>query len=581
MRGPAHIISTPVDSVLSKEKPTSLRRLARRLSAWWLRPIYHAAVLLAAIVLAIYLVGLAQRQGWIQPVTESESTSVATTTTVSDTQYICPMMCTPPLPEPGRCPVCGMELVPTSTGDERADAKSVTIPQADRRLIGIKTVPARRAAVERQVRGVGVLEVDERLRARIPADVGGRVESLFVNFTGQPVRSGDALVKLYAPDLYAAQTELLTLKKTRRSSSTSRYTLSNVREELISAARERLVEHGMTTEQIAQLESRGTAETRIVISSPQSGTVTKLMVRAGQYVKAGELVCEVADLSNVWLMTELFPEDAALVRYGQRVEARVTSLPSEAVTGRVSYVDPMVNPKTKSVKIRIDIDNPQGRLRPGDEATVDMSVPAGPTIKFFDEQLAGKWICPEHPDEIQVTAGTCPRSGKKLVKTAELGFANSEHEIQRPIVVPRDAVLMAADRSVAYVETEAGRFELREITVGAKLGDEIVVLDGLNEGDQVAVSGNFLIDSQMQLVGNPSLIDVARAVAESEKGKFEIELPPIDTVRAVDDQAPAEADGSDVQGAVRESEWQLPPITKPVPVEDAAATASGTEERSR
>ena len=208
------------------------------------------------------------------------------------------MMCTPPLPQPGRCPVCGMELVPTSTGDERSDDKSVTISQADRRLIGIKTVPARRAAVERQVRGVGVLDIDERRRARIPADVGGRVESLFVNFTGQSVRSGDALVKLYAPDLFAAQTELLTLKKTRRASSGRRYTLTNVREELISAARERLVELGMTPEQIAQLESRGAAETRIVISSPQSGTVTQLMVREGQYVKAGELVCEIADLAT-------------------------------------------------------------------------------------------------------------------------------------------------------------------------------------------------------------------------------------------------------------------------------------------
>jgi Cu(I)/Ag(I) efflux system membrane fusion protein len=476
-----------------------------------------------------------------------------------------------------------MKLVPTKSGGGPADGRSVTISTADRRLIGIKSAPAKRALAERKVRGVGVLEVDERRRTRIPADVGGRVESLFVNFAGQKVRSGEALVKLYAPDLFAAQTELLTLKKTRRSSSSGRFTLTNVRDELIGAARQRLAELGMTSEQIAELEHRGTADTRSLIVSPQSGTVTKMLAREGQYVKAGELVCEVADLSNVWLLTELFPEDATQVRYGQLVEARVTSLPGVILTGRVSYIDPMVNPKTKSVKVRIDIANPDGQLRPGDEARVEMLVPAGVTSKLYDEQLAGKWICPEHPEEIRSTAETCPRSGKALVRASEFGYVGAADEIEQPIVVPREAVLMAGEQSVVYVETEPGRFELRQVTLGAKLANEIVVLAGLEEQEQVAVGGNFLIDSQMQLVGNPSLIDVSRAAADSPTGEFEIELPPIGPIQAVDEHEGQLHDDHrhDVSPSAKDDrDWQLPPITKPMPVDPPTPTGSTTREHA-
>ena len=437
------------------EKKTLRSRLGGWLGVWWMRPIYHATAILSAVVLSIYLVGLAQRQGWIQPSTESALSTAEPNTTAPDTQYICPMMCTPPSPQPGRCAVCGMELVAARL-DGGGDGRSVTIPLADRRLAGIKTVTAQRTAAQRKVRGVGVLEVDERERTRIPADVGGRVESLFVNFTGQRVHAGEPLIKLYTPDLYAAQTELLTLKKMRQPASGSRNTLTNVRTELITAARTRLVELGMTPNQIAQLERQGTADTRVVVSSPRSGTVVMMMVREGQYLKAGEVVCEVADLSHVWVLTKLFPEEAALVRYGQQAHVRVTSLPGESFFGRVSYVDPMVDPQTRSVSVRIEIPNPQGELRPGDEATVDILVPATRSTRLYDEQLAGKWICPEHPDEIRDRSSTCPRSRKPLVRTAEFGFADSAEEIEQPLVLPREAVLMAGDHSAVYVETEPG-----------------------------------------------------------------------------------------------------------------------------
>lgn len=461
--------------------------------------------------------------------------------------------------------------MPASSSSGEADARSVTISAADRRLLGIKTVAARRAAVIRTLRGVGVLSVDESKVARIPAYIGGRIEKLGVNFTGQSVQLGDELVTLYSPDLFAAQTELLTLKQTRRGG-TSRYSLTDVRAELVLGARERLVELGMTRAQISALEIRGTADTRVTVTSPQAGTVTQMLAREGQYVKAGELLCEVADLSSIWLMTDLFPEEAALVRYGQQATATVTSLPNKSFQGRVSFIHPTVNRSTRTVRVRIEIPNAEGNLRPGDEATVYLDVPAVPQMKLFDERLAGKWICPEHPDELHSAAGRCRRSGKPLVHTADLGYARGEEDVQRPIVLPRSAVLMTGDAAAIYVETEPGRYEIRQVTLGSKLTNQIVVVSGVSEGEQVATNGNFLIDSQMQLAGNPSLIDLSRADVSSPDDEWNIVPPPIGPIQAAE---PTQSPDEPAHG--EHDQWRLPPIKAPVPLEEAATIESGEE----
>ncbi len=228
--------STEFDLAVSmmSDKSTRNHLLKRWLKAQWLRPIYQAAALIAAVVLSIFLVGLAQRQGWIQTV--AVNSAPATAAAESAVQYICPMMCTPPLSEPGRCPVCGMELVPSTASTADGDDKSVTISAADRRLIGIKTATVRRIAAERTIRGVGRLVIDESQVTRIPANAGGRVESLAVNFVGQPVAADQPLATLYSPDLYAAQTELLTLKRTRLGSAGRKYSLAIVRDELVASA---------------------------------------------------------------------------------------------------------------------------------------------------------------------------------------------------------------------------------------------------------------------------------------------------------------------------------------------------------
>jgi Cu(I)/Ag(I) efflux system membrane fusion protein len=197
------------------------------------------------------------------------------------------------------------------------------------------------------------------------------------------------------------------------------------------------------------------------------------------------------------------------------VEAEVQSLPGRNFEGRVAFIDPVVDPTTRTVGVRVVAENKHGLLRIGDyaKARIDVELTkddrAHPLI--YDPELAGKWISPRHPHVVESAPGACRECGIQLVPAAEFGFAAEPLQPDRFCVVPRDAVLMAAGNSVVYVETAPGRFEIRPVVLGSVVDDRAVVLEGLKEGEQVAASGNFLIDSQMQLAGNPSLIDPTKA----------------------------------------------------------------------
>jgi Cu(I)/Ag(I) efflux system membrane fusion protein len=282
---------------------------------------------------------------------------------------------------------------------------------------------------------------------------------------------------------------------------------------------QRLREFGMTDEQLRQLEVQGAAQSRLTIYAPQGGTVVEKLAVEGNYVKAGDPIYRVAELSTVWLMLKLFPEDAAMVRFGQRVEATVQSLPGKTFVGRVAFIDPTVDPENRTVNVRVELRNEEGRLRPGDYAEARVELPIGPQGDVYDADLAGKWISPMHPQIVSDKPGQCPICGMNLVPTSEYGYAAEPVPQPTSVHVPRSAVLLAGDNSVVYVETEPGRFEIRPVTIGPILEDKIVILEGLKPGEQVATSGNFLIDSQMQLAGKPSLIDPTRAMAREDQPK--------------------------------------------------------------
>lgn len=497
----------PKSDTNARENRNQERKEARR---WWIKLFVQPALLVGCGALLIVALGIAQRFGFISAGSSGHSQQATGT---ADTRYICSMMCTPPQAEPGRCPVCAMELVPATSGGGNTDTRSVHIDSASRRVANIQTVAVTSIPTTRTIRAIGELNYDEGTLKTIAAYVDGRLERLYADYTGVVVTKGDHLALVYSPRLYSGQVELLLAKKSRNeslSSTFARVTQSN--QDLYASARQRLLELGMTDPQIEQLEEAGEANSRMHLCAPISGTVIQKMAIEGQYVKEGDAIYQLADLSTVWLMLRLFPEDATTIRYGQKVEAEVQSLPGRAFTGRVAFIDPNVDPKTRTVGVRVVIPNDRGVLRVGDyaKATIDVPQSDAQQTAVYDAELANKWISPRHPHIIAESAGDCPICGIELVPDAQFGFSDQPTAGREALVVPRNAVLMAGNNSVLYVETDPGRFEIRRVVLGPGRGEQIVIRSGVKLGEQVATRGNFLIDSQMQLAGNPSLIDPTR-----------------------------------------------------------------------
>lgn len=505
----------PAESVPATTAPKPVTAL--QAAGWLLRYVSQPLMFFVAGAALLGLLGLAQKYGWI-----SEGGGGGTgggATAAADVDYICPMMCTPPQKEPGRCPVCAMELVPASGGGAGGDERSVVVDPASRRVANIQTVSVKSVPMSRTIRAVGELQYDEGSLRTISAYSDGRFDKLYVDYTGAVVKSGDRLASFYSPELYSAQIEYLQATKyLNGQSSKSLAAVANANRSLQRTSRQRLIELGMTEAQIRQVDSQNEAQSRLDILAPMSGTVTEKMVVEGEYVKEGQPVFKLADLSTVWLMLELFPEDAAAVRYGQAIEAQLRSLPGRSFTGRIAFVDPDVDPKTRTVNVRVVLENEGGLLRIGEYATAEISVPMSSESEslVYDPELANKWISPRHPHIIADAPGSCPLCGEKLVSAKGLGFTDQPQIAANATVVPRNAVLLAAGESVVYVEEEPGRFAIRRVITGSTSGSDIVIERGLVDGEKVATGGNFLLDSQMQLAGNPSLIDPTRATEPME-----------------------------------------------------------------
>ncbi|MFN3159195.1 MAG: efflux RND transporter periplasmic adaptor subunit [Rubinisphaera brasiliensis] len=483
---------------------------SRRSLGWWLSRFGHLILFLLVGLLLIFLLGLAQRVGWIQG---GSLTATGASASSADETFTCPMHPQIRQTGAGRCPICGMELVPAAAAGADVDELAVNIEPAQRRLANIQTAEVVREPVSSTIRTVGAIEIDESRQATIASYIDGRVERLFADYTGVVVDQGDHLAVVYSPQLYSAQVEYLEAKKTLgQTNSAALRAVQEAQRKLVTNSRQRLVELGMTEEQLTELDDSGEARSRLTLYAPIGGTVIEKLAEEGKYISAGEPIYRIANLSTVWLMLELYPEDASRIRFGQQVQAELASLPGKTLTGRVAFVDPRVDQSNRTVGVRVEFDNANGELRPGDYAQATIEIPIGPQGEVYDAELANKWISPMHPQIIREEPGDCPICGMKLVPTSRYGYSDEPVARKESLVIPRSALLMAGEQSVVYVETEPGRFELRNVELGPILTDRAVVLDGLKAGESVATSGNFLIDSQMQLAGKPSLIDPTRAV---------------------------------------------------------------------
>jgi RND family efflux transporter MFP subunit len=425
-----------------------------------------------------------------------------------------------------------MALVPATSAGADFDEIAVRIEPAQRRLANIQTAKVTKRPVANTIRTVGSIQIDESRQATIASYIDGRVERLFADYTGVKVAKGDHLAVVYSPQLYSAQVEYIEARRTL--STTNSAALAAVREaqtKLVANSRQRLVELGMTEEQIGDLEASNQPKSRLTIYSRIGGTVIERLAEEGKYISAGDPIYRIVNLSTVWLMLELYPEDASQIRFGQVVAAELTSLPGQTLTGRVAFIDSRVDKSKRTVGVRVEFKNDKGELRPGDHAQASIDIPIGPQGEVYDAELAEKWISPMHPQVIRDEPGDCPICGMKLVPSSRYGYVDQPVAQTESVTVPRSALLMAGKHSVVYVETEPGRFELRNVTLGPILRNTAIVVGGLKAGEQVATSGNFLIDSQMQLAGKPSLIDPTRFTPANRHRNTPLQFDSINVVR--------------------------------------------------
>ena len=361
--------------------------------------------LLALLLLALFTGYLLNSGSEAPPQNAGESTAAQT--------WTCSMHPQIQLPQPGACPICGMDLIPVSAGnDQDLGAREIRLSANAVRLAAIRTEPVARSYVSRTIRMSGKIAMDETRLRTISAYVPGRIERMFVDYTGTRVRKGDHLVELYSPGLISAQTELLQAARSlKEMAPDAPEALRRDAGTMLEAVREKMRLLGLTGPQIAAIEKRGAPAERLTIYSPISGIVTRRHASEGTYVQTGSPVYTVADLSHLWVMLDAYESDLEWLRYGQSVDFTVEAYPGETFTGIIAFIDPVLNATTRTVNVRVNVKNAAGRLKPEMlvRATVKSSLSS--RGKVMDPALSGKWISPMHPEVVQDHPGDCPKCG--------------------------------------------------------------------------------------------------------------------------------------------------------------------------
>ena len=358
--------------------------------------------------------------------------------------------------KPGKSPFMDMQLVPKYVDEEPAPAgalaPSVSLSADAIRAAGVATVPVTRQNLTDEIRAVGTIEADETKLERVAARVPGRIERLYANFTGQSVRRGAPLFDLYSPDLVATQRDyLLALENRRRLAGASPEAVGSA-QSLVEAARDRLRLWGISADQIRALERTSRPDLALTYRSPVSGTVVQKNAVEGQYVSEGTDLYLLADLSSVWLVAQVYEFELGRLQVGQSVKATVAAFPGRELAGRIVLIEPLLERETRTARVRVVLPNPRGDLKPGMFADARLALPLG-------ERLS----------------------------------------------VPRSAVIDTGTRQLVYVETAPGTFTPRDVKLGAAAGDRREVLEGLREGEKVVAAANFFVDSQAQLAGGASI----------------------------------------------------------------------------
>lgn len=374
--------------------------------------------------------------------------------------------------KPGKCTICGMDLVPIFEGESGASETSVALSSNAINVIHVQTEPVKRGALTHTIRVAGTIEDDDTKHRIISAYIDARIDKLFVNYVGAEVKAGEPLAVLYSPGLLAAEREYLAL--VQNVSSNANHAVQEDFKHLTEGAVQRLKRFGLTDEQIRSLPKQTNELSQTKIVSPISGAVVARHVYEGQYVKEGDKLFEVADFSVMWFQFDAYERDLPWLKVGQGIEVTTPAVPGKTYDARISFIDPNLNDPTRSAKVRVEIPNP-----------------------------------------------IVEQDGRKRRELYHRLYAEGSVRVEFPetIVVSRDAVLNAGGEPMIYIEVTPGNYEPRQIRLG-RLGDNgWEVLSGLAEGEKVVTRGNLLIDAQAQLNRGGEPNEHQHSVAALPSGK--------------------------------------------------------------
>jgi membrane fusion protein, copper/silver efflux system len=369
--------------------------------------------------------------------------------TAKSTIWTCSMHPHIRLDKPGKCPICGMDLIPLNQSDAPVDPDAIHLTKDAAALANVLTSLVTKQKPIKDVRLYGKVQVDERLLQSQVAQFSGRIEKLMVNFTGEVVNKGQTLAVIYSPELITAQQELLETIKTKQ-----------LQPEIYEAAKAKLRQLKITESQIVGIENSGVVQNNFELKSEIAGIVTERKVNTGDYITQGTVLYDIANLSTVWVMFDAYESDLLFMRVGDKLSFTVQAFPGVNYTGNITFIDPVIDPVTRVSKVRVEINNQSGKLKPDMFAT---------------------------------------------------GIVNANlTEYKNNLIIPRSAVLWTGKRSIVYVKqtgTEEPIFKIREVELGPPLGNSYVIISGLNEGEEIVTQGTFSVDAATQLEGKPSMMN--------------------------------------------------------------------------
>tara|TARA_B100001167_G_C16772473_1_gene308260 strand:+ start:430 stop:2214 length:1785 start_codon:yes stop_codon:yes gene_type:complete len=356
-------------------------------------------------------------------------------------------------PEPGDCPICGMDLIPAETGAEGLAMNEIKMSDNAMALANIQTtiVGNISGTDDNKITLSGKIMANEEANAVQASYFEGRIEKLNVNFTGEEVRKGQLLATIYAPTLVAAQQELLTASDLKES-----------QPGLYKAVRNKLKLWKLSESQIDQIESSGKVRENFPIYATVSGTVSQKMAEEGDYVKQGQPIVKVSDLGTVWAMFDAYERQISQLKEGQKVTITSNAYPNKEFEASVSFIDPTLNTKSRTVSVRATLNNKENLLKPGMFVTAKVAMTKGNTMEIA-------------------------------------------------ISIPATAVMWTGERSLVYVKTNPNEpvFEMQEVTLGTKNGENYTIIEGLSNGDEVVTNGTFTVDAAAQLQGKKSMMNAS------------------------------------------------------------------------